>query len=109
LSVLSSSTFATPLAVDTGTYSYYQATAQASILTISADAGSPTNGAKLLFSFKDNGTPRALTWASSGTNFYAARGATPPTVTVASKWVYVGFIYNSNTSTWDCVATSQEA
>lgn len=68
-------------------------------------SGTPVNGQKLIIRIKDDGTARAITWGAS----FASRGATLPTTTVLSKYQYNGFIYNSTTSTWDCVATVDEA
>jgi len=68
-------------------------------------SGTPTNGQKLIIRILDNGTARAITWGAS----FASRGATLPTTTVLSKYQYNGFIWNSTTSTWDLVATTNEA
>ena len=68
-------------------------------------SGTPVNGQKLIIRIKDNGTARAITWGAS----FASRGATLPTTTVLGKYQYNGFIWNSTTSTWDCVATINEA
>ncbi len=66
--------------------------------------GTPVNGQKLTIRIKDNGTARAITWGAS----FASRGATLPTTTILGKYVYIGFMYNSTASIWDCVAVSQE-
>jgi hypothetical protein len=68
--------------------------------------GNPESKVKntLIIRIKDNGTARTITWGAS----FASRGATLPTTTLLSKYVYVGFIYNEITSTWDCVAVSYE-
>jgi len=68
-------------------------------------SGTPVNGQKLIIRIKDNGTARAITWGAS----FASRGATLPTTTVLGKYQYNGFMWNSTTSTWDCVATINEA
>lgn len=68
-------------------------------------SGTPVNGQKLIIRILDDGTARAITWGAS----FASRGATLPTTTVLSKYQYNGFIYNSTTSTWDLVATVDEA
>lgn len=68
-------------------------------------SGTPTNGQKLIIRIKDDGTARAITWGAS----FASRGATLPTTTVLSKYQYNGFIWNSTTNTWDCVATVNES
>ena len=80
-------------------------TAQAAALAVSAPTGSPQNGDKMLFAVKDNGTARAITWNA----IYVACGSTPPATTVAGKWVYVGFIYNTTASKYHCVEVSQES
>lgn len=68
-------------------------------------SGTPVNGQKLIIRIKDDGTARGITWGAS----FASRGATLPTTTVLGKYQYNGFIWNSTTSTWDCVATINEA
>lgn len=67
-------------------------------------SGTPVEGQKLIIRILDNGTARAITWGAS----FASRGATLPTTTVLSKYLYVGLIYNDVTNTWDCVAVSLE-
>lgn len=67
--------------------------------------GTPVNGQKLIIRIKDDGTARTITWGAS----FAARGVALPTTTVISKYLYVGFIYNSTAAVWDCVASAQEA
>ncbi len=81
-------------------------TAQAAAITSMTTnlSGTPNNFDKLIFRIKDDGTARAITWGAS----FAARGVSLPTTTVISKVLYVGFIYNTVTSTWDCVASAQE-
>ena len=67
-------------------------------------SGTPVNGQKLIIRFLDNGTARAIAWGAS----FASRGATLPVTTVISKYLYVGLIYNSTASKWDCVAVANE-
>lgn len=67
--------------------------------------GTPSNFDSLVFRIKDDGSARAITWGAS----FASRGATLPTTTTAGKVTYVGFFYNSVTSTWDCTAVVTEA
>ena len=83
----------------------YFLTALGVAATFGAPSGTPHNGQKLIIRILDDATPRALAWNA----IYASRGATLPTTTVSSKTHYVGLIYNSNTSTWDCVAATVEA
>ena len=68
-------------------------------------SGTPTNFQKLIIRFKDNGTARAITWGAS----FEAKGVALPTTTVISKVLTVGFIYDTVTSKWGCVASAQEA
>jgi len=67
--------------------------------------GTPTNFQKLIIRIKDNGTARAITWGAS----FEARGVSLPTTTVISKVLTIGFIYDTTTSKWGCVASAQEA
>lgn len=82
-------------------------TAQAEAITSMTTnlSGTPTNFQKLIFRIKDNGTARAITWGAS----FEAKGVALPTTTVISKVLTVGFIYDSVTSKWGCVASAQEA
>lgn len=68
-------------------------------------SGTPNNFDKLIFRIKDDGTARAITWGSS----FEAVGVALPTTTVISKRLVVGFIYDTVTSKWGCVASAQEA
>ena len=68
-------------------------------------SGTPNNFDTLIIRIKDDGTARAITW---GTGF-EAKGVALPTTTVSSKVLTVGFIYDSVTSKWGCVASAQEA
>ena len=85
----------------------YEVTALAAAATIAAPSGTPTDGQKLILRIKDNGTARALTWTTTS-GAYRAVGISLPTTTVLSKVVYVGFIYNSQDTFWDAVATVQQ-
>lgn len=67
-------------------------------------SGTPTNFDKLIIRIKDDGTPRTISWGAS----FASYGATLPTTTTTSKVHTIGFIYDSVTSKWGCVAASVE-
>jgi len=82
----------------------YTVTALATAATIAAPSGTPVNGQKLILRIIDDGTPRALTWNA----IYAVIGVTLPTTTVTSKYVYIGCIYNTQSSKWDVVAVQQQ-
>ena len=107
--VSSASNITSPLAWNGDNFDQYASTAQSEALTINADAGTPTDGQKMIFRFKDNGTARALTWTTGTSKSFRAVGITLPTTTVASKTLYVGCVYNYADSRWDAIATSQEA
>ena len=82
----------------------FTVTALAAGATFASPTGSPVNGQKLIFRIKDNGTARALAWNA----IYRSLGGTLPDTTVISKTLYIGLIYNSAYSKWDCVAVAQE-
>lgn len=84
--------------------------------TISADAGAPSDGAKLVLRFKDNGSSRVITFTGGSSKTFLPVGVTlTPSgsnftyATLPGKLVYFGCIYNSNSSRWDIIALSQEA
>jgi hypothetical protein len=107
--VSSTTSITSPLVWNSDNFDQYAATAQANALTINADSGTPTDGQKIIFRFKDNGTARALTWTTGSSKSFRAVGVTLPTTTVASKTVYVGCVYNTDAARWDAIAVSQEA
>lgn len=96
---------ATPT-INIGNYDCVTITAQAEAITNMTTnlSGSPTNFQSLLFRIKDNGTGRAITWGTS----FVAMGVALPTTTTASKVLTVGFIYDTVTSKWGCVASLNE-
>ena len=85
---------------NSNSYSQYNVTALATGLTIPADAGSPSDGQKMVFRIRDNGSAQTLTWTG-----VTAVGITLPATTTAGKYTYVGCIYNAQSSSWDAVAT----
>jgi hypothetical protein len=107
--VSSTTSITSPLAWNSDNFDQYAATAQANALTISADAGTPTNGQRVIFRFKDDGTARALTWTTGSSKSFRAVGVTLPTTTVINKVLYVGCIYNVADDRWDALAVGQEA
>lgn len=66
-------------------------------------SGTPVANDGLIVSITDNGTARAITWGSS---FESSGNVTLPTTTVASTRLDVGFLWNTATSKWRCVAVS---
>lgn len=79
-------------------------TAQSEALTIANPSGTAANGNNLLIRIKDDGTARTITW---GVNYKAFIQSLPVT-TIAGKYRYFGFIYNSQSSTWDLVSVVDE-
>ena len=112
----SSASITSPLAWNSDNYDQYAATAQAGDLTINADAGTPTDGRKIVFRITSDGTPRVITFTGG-----ASKGFKPVGVTLtvsgsnftytltASKTTYFGAIYNITSARWEIVALSQEA
>jgi len=97
---------ATP-AIDTDVTNIFTITALAAAITSMTTnlTGSPANGQALVIRILDNGLgPYAIAWGAK----FASRGVSLPITTVTSKYLYVGLIWNSTTTTWDCIAASQE-
>lgn len=79
----------------------YTVTALAQAATFGAPSGTPTNGQGLIIRILDNGTARALSFNAI---YRFSTDLPAPTTTVLSKTLYMGFIYNSAATKWDCVA-----
>lgn len=88
-----------PAPVGSASLNLFFITALAAAATFSAPSGTPTNGNRIIFRISDNGTARALTWNS----IYRSGTIATPSTTVVNKDMYVGFVYNSTDSKWDCV------
>jgi hypothetical protein len=79
----------------------FDVTALATNPTFAAPSGTPINGNMLTIRIKDDGTPRTLAF-----NAIYRAGAIPlPTTTIANKTMFIGFKYNSASSTWDLIAS----
>jgi len=86
-------------------YDFVDITALAQALSIENPVGTPAPGApRLMFRIKDDGTSRALTWATS----YVSGGVPLPSATVTGKIMLLGFLYYSSTSKWMLVASTVE-
>ena len=103
--VLSIESSATP-EINTDNYNFVSITALATDITsmTSGLTGTPNNFDKLIFRIKDDGTTRNITWGDS----FEAKGTALPTATTAGKVLTVGFIYDSITSKWGCIASLTE-
>lgn len=98
-------TSASTITINTDSYDMYTVTALAEATTIAEPSGTPVQGRPLTLRIKDNGTARSISW----NGIFRAIGVTLPSATTLGKTTYLGFIYNSTDSKWDCVATVTEA
>lgn len=87
--------------VDTTDVYELSAVANATEFTLT---GTPTDGQTLVIRLKDAGVGKGLTWTG-----FTAIGVTLPTTTVASKWHYIGCMYNAAATQWQAIAVMQEA
>lgn len=76
-------------------------TALAAGATIAAPTGTPTNGQTLIIRIRDNATPQTLAFNAI---YRFSTDLAAPVTTVTSKTLYLGFIWNSTDSKWDCIA-----
>jgi hypothetical protein len=86
----------------------YAAQAQSSNLTINADTGTPSDGQRMVFRIKDNGTARSITFTTGAIRTFRAIGVTLPTATVANKTLYVTCIFNFLDQRWDVISVALE-
>jgi hypothetical protein len=91
---------ATPT-INTDNYDFYSLTAQTEAITSFTTnlSGTPTEGQKLWIAITGTAA-RAITW---GTSFEAGAVALP-TTTVSTTRLDVGFVWNTVTSKWRCMA-----
>lgn len=101
LRVGSTTSSATPT-INTDNVDLYQLTAQAVDITSFTTnlSGTPTDGDGLIIEITGTDA-RAITW---GTSFEASTVALP-TTTVSTNKLTVGFVWNSATSKWRCIAS----
>lgn len=96
---ISTITTASTITPNSDTTDQYNVTALAVLATIALPSGTPTDGQKLIIRILDNGTSQSLVWGA-----YRLIGTFLPTATLANKVLYVGCIYNAQSSTWDVVS-----
>jgi hypothetical protein len=89
------------LAIDCNTTFQYTLTALASDITFLAPTGSPISGQHLLICIIPDATPRNITWTLTAGGFRASSDMPLPAVTVASKTMYMSFIWNATAERWD--------
>ena len=104
--VVSSTSTATPTP-NADTTDLFEITAQAATAAFQVPSGTPSDGQKLWVQITDNGSARALTWASA-TGGYATQTVQIPATTQASTGLNIGFIYVTANSLnkWVCVAST---
>ncbi len=93
------------LTPDVDSYDVENVTGLNSNMTIAAPTGTPLNRQGLMFSIKDNGTIRTITWNA----VFRAIGVTVPTATVAGKMLYVSARWNAEAAKWDILSVGREA
>lgn len=106
--VYSAASTTSPWAWNSDSYDQLCFTALANDITINADAGTPTDGQKVIFRFKPNTTGIDLTWTTGTSKSFRAVGITLPTALTNGKTTYVGCVYNSADSRWDAIAAVTE-
>lgn len=89
--------------IDSATTDQYNVTALAEGVVFAVTAG--IEGQKLNIRIKDNGTSQTLSWDSN----FQPIGVALPATTTSSKLLYVGCIYNTQSSTWDVVSVAEQA
>ena len=90
--------------LNTDLYDMMVITGQSVAITAFTTTGTPVNGQKLWLSRTGN-TAIALTGISAGASFEDST-VTRPTTTVTTNRLDIGFVYNSTTSKWRCVASA---
>lgn len=78
----------------------YELTALAAGATFGAPTGTPTDGQKLIVRIKDNASAQTLSFNAL---YRFSTNIPAPTTTVISKTMYLGFLYNSADTKWDCL------
>lgn len=92
------------LTANLSSYDQLVLTALAEACTIDEPAGSPVDGDRLLFCFKDNATARTLTWNAVFRDLFDLL----PTTTTISKTTYVLVRYNEAALKWDVLDARTE-
>lgn len=66
-------------------------------------SGTPVAGDVIWIAITDNGTARTITWDAA---FESSGRTILPTTTVISQRLDIGFVYNTSSSSWRCIAVS---
>lgn len=86
----------------------FHITALANALNVLADPNAPQNGQSYSLRIRDNGSARALTWATSGPGCFRGVGVDLPSATLAGKTLYVRCQFNSADNCWDVLQVAQQ-
>lgn len=90
----------TPAPTGDARVNWYQLTALNAAATFAAPSGTPANHNELYIRILDAGTARTLAWNA----IYRASSDLPlPGTTIVNKTMYLRFVYNSASSTWDLI------
>lgn len=94
-------TSATPTPTGDARVNWLDITALAAGATFSAPSGTPLNHNELIIRIKDDGTARNLTFNAI---YRFSTDLPAPAITLLGKVFYIKFVYNSASSTWDCLS-----
>ncbi len=104
--IQSSATYSAAVACGTvGGKVIFKLTAQNAGWTQGAPTGTPQDGQMILHIFRDNGTPRAITWTGTAGG-YASTTITLPSTTVASTELRVLTQYSSTANLHFCIGVA---
>jgi hypothetical protein len=92
---------ATP-SINTDSTDVASITGLAQAITSVSVSGTPIDGDLLMVRITDNGSARAIAWGGS----FEASTVALPTTTVASTMLVVGFMWNTATTKWRCIASA---
>lgn len=92
---------ATP-SINTDTTDVASITGLAQAITSVSVTGTPVDGDLLMVRITDNGSAHALAWGGS----FESSTVALPTTTVASTMLVVGFMWNTATTKWRCIASA---
>ena len=94
--------------IDVTNIDQYNITSLAADVTFSVTSTvTPDDGQRLLIRIRSDATPRNLTWTDTANQFRTI-GISFPTITSASKLVYIGFVYNAVDGYWDLISSLQQ-
>ena len=95
--------------IDVNLYGQYSITALNStplVVAITTSLSLPLDGQRLIIRIRDNGVSRSL-FFTTGTGQLRQIGLALPTMTVPSKVLYIGAIYNQSENYWDVLSYQQ--